>query len=150
MRSRPRRSAGSTWPGSNDELYNDATQVALLREGTTTVLSMENNYQGPAEDFAMVVPVPQVLAQDDVKTLPSEIFRKLDKLTAPRLVEYWEKDPCQDTVRFFCSDEPEYVNNTVENGGGWADMGAIPAGNNADPRTTWWWRRSSWWGSTRS
>jgi hypothetical protein len=40
---------------------NNATLVVLMREGTRTVLSMQNNYQGLAEDFAMVVPVPVVL-----------------------------------------------------------------------------------------
>jgi len=75
-------------------LYNDASMVALMREGTRTVLSMSNTYQGPPEDFAMVVPVPVVLKKDDVKTLPLDLFGKLETLTAPRLVEYWEQDPC--------------------------------------------------------
>src|SRR5436190_180692 len=48
--------------GSNQKMFNDATQVVLMREGTRTVLSMQNDYRGPLEDFAMVVPVPVVLA----------------------------------------------------------------------------------------
>ena len=75
-------------------LYNDATQVTLLRDGTTTALSMRNAYRGPAEAFAMVVPVPEVLQKEQVKTLNADIFGQLDRLTAPRLVEYWERDPC--------------------------------------------------------
>jgi hypothetical protein len=75
-------------------LFNDATQVVLMREGSRTVLSMQNNYKGPAEDFAMVVPVPVVLQEENVKTLQSKIFEKVDRLTSPRLVEYWEQDPC--------------------------------------------------------
>ncbi|MBE7448314.1 MAG: DUF2330 domain-containing protein [Kofleriaceae bacterium] len=39
-------------------MFNNATQVVLMRAGTRTVLSMQNNYQGPPTDFAMVVPVP--------------------------------------------------------------------------------------------
>jgi hypothetical protein len=65
-----------------------------MREGTKTVLSMQNNYQGPAEDFAMVVPVPVVLKKEQVKTLPRDVFARIDTLSAPRLVEYWEVDPC--------------------------------------------------------
>jgi hypothetical protein len=42
----------------------------------------------------MVVPVPVVLQEENVKTLPRDIFDRLDKLSAPRLVEYWEQDPC--------------------------------------------------------
>ena len=34
--------------GGGAELFNNATQVVLMREGTRTVLSMQNNYQGPA------------------------------------------------------------------------------------------------------
>src|SRR5512132_220954 len=75
-------------------LYNDATMVALMREGTRTALSMSNNYRGPASDFAMVVPVPIVLHKENVKTLPLDTFKKLEALSAPRLVEYWEEDPC--------------------------------------------------------
>ncbi|HLT38794.1 MAG TPA: DUF2330 domain-containing protein, partial [Enhygromyxa sp.] len=80
--------------GADAELYNNATMVVLMRDGTRTVLSMANNYQGPPQDFAMVVPVPVVLQEDDVKVLPAEIFDRVDKLAAPRLVEYWEQDPC--------------------------------------------------------
>ena len=70
-------------------------KAVLMREGNRTVLSMQNNYDGPPEDFALVIPVPVVLQQDNVKTLDVSLFKKLDQLTAPRLVEYWEQDPCQ-------------------------------------------------------
>ena len=80
--------------GADQKLYNNATQVVLMRHGTRTVLSMQNNYQGPAEDFAMVVPVPVVLQEENVKTLPREVFDRVDTMGAPRLVEYWEEDPC--------------------------------------------------------
>ena len=62
--------------------------------GTRTVLSMQNNYQGPPENFAMVIPVPVVLQKESVKTLGKDIFARVDTLSAPRLVEYWEQDPC--------------------------------------------------------
>ncbi|HWN80525.1 MAG TPA: DUF2330 domain-containing protein, partial [Candidatus Udaeobacter sp.] len=80
--------------GADAKLFNNATQVVMMRHGTRTVLSMQNNYQGPPQDFAMVVPVPVVLQKENVKTLPREIFGKVDTLSAPRLVEYWEQDPC--------------------------------------------------------
>jgi TonB family protein len=76
------------------ELFNHATLVVLMREGTTTVLSMQNDYEGAAEDFALVVPVPVVLREQQVKTLPREVFDRVERMAAPRLVEYWEEDPC--------------------------------------------------------
>jgi hypothetical protein len=80
--------------GSGAKLSNDATQVVLMRQGTRTVLSMQNDFKGPLEDFAMVVPVPVVLKEADVKTLGKAVFDRIDSLGAPRLVEYWEQDPC--------------------------------------------------------
>lgn len=75
-------------------LYNDATMVALLRDGTRTALTMSNNYKGPAADFALVVPVPVVLQKENVKVLNKGVFTRLEAISAPRLVEYWEQDPC--------------------------------------------------------
>jgi len=80
--------------GSDAKLSNNASQVVLLRNGGRTVMTMSNNYQGPPENFAMVVPVPVVLQKSDVKTLPADVFDHIDSLSAPRLVEYWEQDPC--------------------------------------------------------
>lgn len=80
--------------GGDQKMFNDATQVVLMRSGTRTVLSMQNNYKGPPEAFAMVVPVPVVLREGDVKTLPRDVFARVEQMGAPRLVEYWEQDPC--------------------------------------------------------
>ena len=81
--------------GSSEQLTADATQVVLMRKGTRTVLSMQNNYKGPPEAFAMVIPVPVVLKEGDVKTLPPQVFANIERMGAPRLVEYWEQDPCR-------------------------------------------------------
>ena len=81
--------------GSGQQLTNDATQVVLMRMGTRTVLSMQNDYKGPPDAFAMVVPVPTVLHEGDVKTLPKDVFAHVEAMGAPRLVEYWEQDPCR-------------------------------------------------------
>ncbi|MBC7973737.1 MAG: DUF2330 domain-containing protein [Myxococcales bacterium] len=80
--------------GSGEKMFNDATNVVLMRDGTRTVLSMQNDYKGPLDDFAMVIPVPVVLREQDVKTLAKAVFDHTDALGSPRLVEYWEQDPC--------------------------------------------------------
>ncbi|MFV8750600.1 DUF2330 domain-containing protein [Nannocystaceae bacterium ST9] len=106
--------------GADAQLFNDATLVVLMRDGTRTVLSMQNDYQGPPEDFALVIPVPVVLQEGDVKTLPPEVFARVDKLAAPRLVEYWEEDPCAPRL--------EYKLESAGIRAGSADgQGAIPA-----------------------
>src|SRR5499427_5476051 len=80
--------------GADAQLFNNASQVVLMRKGNRTVMTMSNNYQGPPENFAMVVPVPVVLHKEQVKTLAPDVFKHIDQLSAPRLVEYWEQDPC--------------------------------------------------------
>ena len=124
-------------PG-DQPLYNDASMVALMREGTRTVISMSNNYKGPASDFAMVVPVPVVLQKENVKTLPREIFSKLEALSAPRLVEYWEQDPCMPQVK---EDEKAVANTAMP-----APSGGGAAPTSSGSRS----RRSSRSASTRS
>src|ERR1043165_8733085 len=44
--------------GAGAEMFNHATQVVLVRHGSTTVLSMQNNYQGPPDQFPLVVAGP--------------------------------------------------------------------------------------------
>jgi len=76
------------------DLFNDASLVVLMRDGTRTVLSMQNNYRGPTENFALVVPVPVVLKKEMVKTLPKDVFNRIDTLASPRLVELFEEGHC--------------------------------------------------------
>ena len=45
------------------KLFNEASQVILVRDGNRTVISMRNDFQGELSEFALVVPVPQVLSQ---------------------------------------------------------------------------------------
>jgi hypothetical protein len=73
---------------------SDASRVIVVRVGAHTVVSMQNSVVGSAEDFALVVPIPVVLRAGDVKTLPAAVFDHVEQLGAPRLVEYWEQDPC--------------------------------------------------------
>jgi MYXO-CTERM domain-containing protein len=105
--------------GADTQLFNDATMVVLMRDGKRTVLAMQNDYQGPPEDFALVVPVPVVLSEETVKTLPKEVFDRVDKLASPRLVEYWEEDPCS----------PRHEYDMAIRGGG------IPAGVTPEPES---------------
>lgn len=70
------------------ELYNHASQLAVVRQGSRTTLTLVNDVQGNVEDFALVVPVPEVLGADDVTVLDPELIGRLDAYSAPRLVTY--------------------------------------------------------------
>ena len=43
------------------KLFNQASQVVLVRHDDKTVLTMANDFKGDLEEFAIVVPVPTVL-----------------------------------------------------------------------------------------
>ena len=75
-------------------LKNKTSQVILVRDGNKSVITMYNDFKGDTKDFAMVVPVPVVLRKDDIKVVDQSIFQKLNDYSAPRLVEYWDQNPC--------------------------------------------------------
>lgn len=76
-------------------LYNEASQVAIAKDGSRTVLTMANDFKGDVKDFAMVVPVPVLLQEDQVHVGDPNILQRLDDFSAPRLVEYFDDNPCQ-------------------------------------------------------
>jgi len=75
-------------------LFNHASQVALMRDGDRTVLTMANDFRGEPKEFAIVVPVPTVLEKGQVHVGDKALIDHLDAYSAPRLVEYWDPDPC--------------------------------------------------------
>ena len=75
-------------------LFNRASQVVLVRDGERTVISMQNDYQGPLKEFALVVPTPTGLQPGQVRIVPQALFEHLDAYSAPRLAEYHDEKPC--------------------------------------------------------
>ena len=75
-------------------LKNKTSQVILVRDGNRNVITMYNDFKGESKDFAMVVPVPVVLKKDDIKVVDQNIFQKLNDYSSPRLVEYYDQNPC--------------------------------------------------------
>jgi hypothetical protein len=80
-------------------LKNKTSQVILVRDGNKNIITMYNDFKGDTKDFAMVVPVPVVLRKDDIKVVDQSIFQKLNDYSAPRLVEYWDQNPCYENER---------------------------------------------------
>jgi hypothetical protein len=75
-------------------LKNKTSQVILVRDGNRTVITMYNDFKGDIKDFAMVVPVPVVLKKSDIKVVDQQIFNTLNEYSKPRLVEYYDQNPC--------------------------------------------------------
>jgi hypothetical protein len=75
-------------------LKNKTSQVILVRDGNRNVITMYNDFKGNFKDFAMVVPVPVVLQKKDIKVVDQSIFNTLNEYSKPRLVEYYDQNPC--------------------------------------------------------
>lgn len=75
-------------------LFNEASQVIVVRDGDRTVVSMLNDYKGELREFAIVVPVPSVLQKGQINVGDKKTFDRLDAYSAPRLAEYFDANPC--------------------------------------------------------
>ncbi len=84
---------------ADSKLFNKASQVVLVRDENRNVITMASDYEGDLKEFAMVVPVPVVLQKEQVHVGESKWIDHLDAFSAPRLVEYYDEDPCQPKVR---------------------------------------------------
>ena len=75
-------------------LFNNTSQVIIVRDGNKTTVTMSSDFKGDVKDFAMVVPVPEVLKKNQVRTVHNRVFTKSDAYSAPRLVEYHDPRIC--------------------------------------------------------
>jgi hypothetical protein len=80
---------------ADTKLFNKASQVVLVRQDDRTVLTMANDFRGDPKEFAIVVPVPTVLQKDQIHVAEKALLDHLDAYSAPRLVEYYDENPCQ-------------------------------------------------------
>jgi hypothetical protein len=80
-------------------LFNKASKVVVARKGDQTAVTMASDYQGDLKEFALVIPVPTVVSKDQIKVLESAWVDHLDAYSAPRLVEYFDPDPCLPATR---------------------------------------------------
>lgn len=76
------------------KIFNETSQVILVRDGNSSTITMSNDFKGDAKNFAMVVPVPVVLRENDITTVSPQVFNTLDNYSGPRLVEYFDENPC--------------------------------------------------------
>lgn len=79
---------------ADTSLYNQASQVAIVRDGERTVMTMANDFKGEPKEFAIVIPVPAVLEEGQINVADMALLDHLDAYTSPRLVEYFDEDPC--------------------------------------------------------
>lgn len=86
---------------AGSQLFNNKSEVIIVRDGTLTTLTMSNDFKGDVKDFAMVVPVPEILRERDIKVVDRFLFDRIDAYSSPRLVEYYDDDPCESNYKKF-------------------------------------------------
>jgi hypothetical protein len=69
-------------------LTNRSSEVVLARDGDLTTLTLVMDYQGDADEFALLLPVPQVLGPDDVRSIEVELVDWVRDYSNPRSVSY--------------------------------------------------------------
>lgn len=79
---------------ADSKMFNEASQVVLVRDGNRTAITMVNDFQGKPKDFAMVIPVPTFIEREQINVGDMAVVDHLDAFTAPRLVEYHDSNPC--------------------------------------------------------
>src|SRR5262245_39485803 len=80
---------------ADGKLFNKASKVVVARKGEQTAVTMASDYQGDPKEFALVIPVPTVVAKSQIKVVDNALVDHLDAYSAPRLVEYFDPDPCR-------------------------------------------------------
>jgi hypothetical protein len=91
---------------ADTSLFNEASQVVLVRDGERMVVTMSNDYKGELTDFALVVPVPVVLKREQIHVGERKHIERLDSYSAPRLVEYFDEDPCAPAIAAYSEAVP--------------------------------------------
>ena len=76
------------------KLFNKASQVVLVRDGDRTVMTMASDFQGELKTFAVVIPVPTILKKEQIHVGEKSLVDHVDAYSAPRLVEYFDGNPC--------------------------------------------------------
>jgi hypothetical protein len=80
---------------ADTSLFNRASQVVLARDGDRTVLTMASDFKGTPKEFAVVIPVPTFITREQIHVAEKSLIDHIDAYTSPRLVEYFDSDPCR-------------------------------------------------------
>ena len=84
---------------ADTKIFNEASKVVLVRDEDRTVLTMANDFKGNPKEFAIVIPVPTVLKREQIHVAETALLDHLDAYSAPRLVEYFDENPCEVYLR---------------------------------------------------
>ncbi len=75
-------------------VVNHASQVVVATDGTTTTLTLANDFSGDTASFGLVIPLDGSVTAADITVTTRDALDVLDTYTAPRLVSY----TCADVI----------------------------------------------------
>ncbi|HEX3598425.1 MAG TPA: DUF2330 domain-containing protein [Polyangiaceae bacterium] len=114
-------STASAFPGffayKGGKPINRSTHVVLMKKDDTTVVTVMPDYEGDLKPFVVVMPVPDDVKVDQVRTLRRDFVDRVDQISAPRFHEFWEMDPCEEGKQ-----EQEWERDLTVHGGGFLGM----------------------------
>lgn len=123
---RPAAAFNGFFASKKDEpIKSYTTQVVVMKNEATTVVSVMPDYEGPLEGFAIVLLVPKDVTLSSVNTLKREFVDRVDQISAPRFHEFWEQDPCNPEPA-----QQEWERSLKVQGGGFLGGGSISGGAN--------------------
>jgi hypothetical protein len=65
-----------------------------MMRGDVSVVTLMADYEGPLTPFAVMIPVPEDVTLDRVRTIRRGFIDRIEELSAPRFHEFYEQDPC--------------------------------------------------------
>ena len=77
---------------TGEEIQNHASRIVLSREDHITSLTMFNDFEGDASEFGMIIPIASTIDADNVQLVDPALLDRLDRYSAPRLVQYTCED----------------------------------------------------------
>ena len=80
---------------ADTKMFNHSSKVVLARDGQKTSITMASDYEGKPNDFALVVPIPSFIEKSQISVVETKTIDHLDSFTQPRLVQYFDEDPCR-------------------------------------------------------
>ena len=83
---------GAYVSATGEEIQNHASRIVLSREDNITSLTMFNDFQGDASEFGLIIPVASTIDADNVRLVDPSLLDRLDRYSAPRLVQYTCED----------------------------------------------------------
>lgn len=109
-----------TFVATDDAPTNAGSQVAIVKQAGITTLTMANDVNGSVADFALVIPVPEVIQESALHVVDPAIFAHIDGYSAARLVAY----ECED----FWYDESDTADSSNDTDVDYDDTGVVVEG----------------------